>query len=104
MKIKKWASGWEEEEQLCKSFLLVSLDDITSTQSRLLSIATLFGLELILRLYRSLEARLGPAPSCVAEMLTPYEPARSLSSSGGALLAIPRSRLKVSDSKAIRVL
>ena len=40
------------------------------------------------------KARLGLAPSYITEMLTPYEPVRSFRSSGGALLAVPKSRLK----------
>lgn len=59
----------------------------------LLSIGFLFILELILR-FPDHKACLGLAPSYTAEMLTQYEPVHSLSSSGGALLAVPKLRLK----------
>ena len=40
------------------------------------------------------KARMGLAPSYITDMLTPYEPARSLRSLGGAFLVFPKSRLK----------
>ena len=42
------------------------------------------------------KARSGLAPSYIADILIPYEPARSLRSSGGALLTVPKSRLTTS--------
>ena len=50
------------------------------------------------------KARLGLAPSYVTEMLTPYEPVRSLRSSGGGLLAVPKSRLKSKGDQAFSVI
>ena len=40
------------------------------------------------------KAHMGLAPSCIVEMLIPHEPVRSFRSSGGALLAVPKSKLK----------
>ncbi|KAF7660645.1 hypothetical protein LDENG_00278370 [Lucifuga dentata] len=36
-------------------------------------------------------------------MLTPYEPVSSLRSSGGILLAVPKSRLKSKDDRAFAI-
>ncbi|KAF7641545.1 hypothetical protein LDENG_00278180, partial [Lucifuga dentata] len=49
------------------------------------------------------KAVLGLAPSCITEMLTPYESVRSLRSSGGTLLAVPKSRLKSKGDRAFAV-
>ena len=49
------------------------------------------------------KARRGLAPSYITDMLTPYEPARSLRSSGGALLAVPKSRLKSKGDRAFSI-
>ena len=46
------------------------------------------------------KARSGLAPSYIADILIPYEPARSLRSSGGALLTVPKSRLKTKGDRA----
>ena len=74
---------------------MVLTDDITSPQSWLPSIGFLCILELIFKiLLVTFKARLGLAPSHMAEMLTPYEPVRSLRSSGGALLTFLKLRLK----------
>ncbi|KAF7642196.1 hypothetical protein LDENG_00262360, partial [Lucifuga dentata] len=49
------------------------------------------------------KALLGLAPSYVTEMLTPYEPVCSLISSGGTLLAVPKSRLKSKGDRAFAI-
>ncbi|KAF7644658.1 hypothetical protein LDENG_00218110 [Lucifuga dentata] len=52
---------------------------------------------------RLLTAHLGLAPSYITEMLTPYEPVRSLRSSSGTLLAVPKSRLKSKGDRAFAI-
>ncbi|KAF7661620.1 hypothetical protein LDENG_00256630, partial [Lucifuga dentata] len=49
------------------------------------------------------KALLGLASSYITEMLTPYEPVRSLRSSGGTLLAVPKSRLKSKGDHAFAI-
>jgi len=49
------------------------------------------------------KARLGLAPSYIAELLTPYEPPCSLRSSGRSLLAVPKSRLRTKGDRAFSV-
>ena len=46
---------------------------------------------------------MGLAPNYIADMLIDYEPARSLRSSGGGLLAVPRWRLKLKGDRAFSV-
>ena len=43
------------------------------------------------------------APSYIVEMLNPYEPVRSLRSLGGALLAVPKLRLKSKGDRAFAI-
>ena len=47
------------------------------------------------------KARQGLAPEYITDMLTPYEPARSLRSAGEAFLNVPRSRLKTRGDRAL---
>ncbi|KAF7651423.1 hypothetical protein LDENG_00111240, partial [Lucifuga dentata] len=49
------------------------------------------------------KAHLGLAPSYITEMLTPYESVRSLRSSGGTLLAVPKWRLKSKGDRAFAI-
>ena len=49
------------------------------------------------------KACLALAPSYIAEMLTQYEPVPSLRSSSGALLAVPKSRLKSKGDRAFAI-
>lgn len=48
------------------------------------------------------KARMGLAPEYIIDCLVPYEPRRSLRSSGGSLLEIPRSRLKTKGRPDLR--
>ncbi|KAF7641597.1 hypothetical protein LDENG_00276220, partial [Lucifuga dentata] len=51
----------------------------------------------------SFKALLGLAPSYITEMLTPYESVRSFRSSGGNLVAVPKSRLKSKGDRAFAI-
>ncbi|KAF7643078.1 hypothetical protein LDENG_00244710, partial [Lucifuga dentata] len=61
-----------------------------------------FGIEFKILLI-TFEALLGLGLSYITEMLTPYEPVRSLRSLGGTLLAVPKSRLKSKGDHAFAI-
>ncbi|KAK0132431.1 hypothetical protein N1851_032697 [Merluccius polli] len=47
---------------------------------------------------------MGLAPDYIADLLTSYEPERTLRSSGGSFLAIPWSNLKTKGDRAFSIL
>lgn len=76
-------------------FPLAAVDDSTLPQSWPASIGSPVKYRIHFKiLLITFKAHLGLAPSYTSNPLTPYEPGRSLGSSGGVLITVPQSRLK----------